>query len=180
MELKKLEKKEVTLNTKQELELVNVINKLGLKEQLKAIMFGNGEIGAAKKAYLVKEEQYRTLVIDLVENKMDYEEYEHLEQEEKNQILNEVLTDDAIKMGNELNKMENELAELNKQEAFDLFYTAIIERLYSNQDVVFKALAEIYEVKPKEIANQELTVTGLMIKKIMECKEIESFMKVFL
>lgn len=180
MELKDLENLEVNINTKQTFEVINVINKLGLKEQVKDAMFGTVEMNSVKKTLLIKEEKYKALIMDLIETKMDYEEYEKLEQDEKNKILNEVLTNDAIKMGNELNQIINELNELAKIGGFDLFYTAIFERLYGNQEVVFKALANIYSVKAKEIEKQDPDVTFLMVKKIWECKQLKNLMKVFL
>lgn len=180
MELKDLENFEVTIDTKQTLEIINAINKLGLKEQVKDLMFGTVEMNSLRKTYLIKEEKYKIIIMNLIENKIDYEKYEELETDEKNLILKEVITDDAIKMGNELNQIENELSELAKIGGFDLFYTAVFERLYGNQEVAFKTLASIYSVKAKEIEKQDPDVTFLMVKKIGECKQLKNLMKVFL
>lgn len=178
--MKDLDNFEVTLNTKQGLELINVINKLGLKDQLKEFALGTGETGKKKRALLIREQQYHQAVLSLVEQRMTKEEFDNLGEAEKNCFLKEILTEDVIKMSNELNKMQEELNELAGADAFDLFYTAVIERLYSNQDVIFKTLASIYYVKVKDLEKQKFVETALMIKKIIESPDIQNFIKVFL
>lgn len=171
---------EVTLNTQQGLELINIINKLGLKEQLKEIALGTGETGKKKRALLIKERQYQQKVLELIEEKLPREEFEKLNEFDKNTLLKDVLTEDVIKMGNELNRMQQEVNEIASLDAFDLFYTAVIERLYGNQDVIFNALSSIYNVKTKDLKKQSFVETGLMIKKIIKSPDIQNFIKVFL
>lgn len=180
MELKEVENKEVSINTKQGLELINVIKKLGIKEEIKGVLFGNGLNTELNEQYLKKQQAYRSLIIDLVEKEMPYEDFEALEKEEQNKILNDVINQEAKEAAKELGDLEKKLAKANEEGAFNLFYTAIIDRLYSNQDVIYTALSSIYGIKVKEIEKQELSSTILMIKKIIQSKDIKTVMKLFL
>lgn len=171
---------EVTLNTQQGLELINVINKLGLKEQLKEIALGTGETGKKQRAYAVKEQQYKQNVLNLIENVMTKEKFDSLKEEEQVKVLENVITEDVQAMKKELDKMASEINITAENEGFDLFYTAVIERLYGNQDVIFNALSSIYNVKTKDLKKQSFVETGLMIKKVITCNDIKNIMNVFL
>ncbi|MBW4873568.1 MAG: hypothetical protein KZY55_05845, partial [Paeniclostridium sp.] len=168
------------LNTMQGLELINVINKLGLKDKLKDLVLGQGESGDKKIEYMKLQNEYMHKVIELIETKMPKKEYDELPEAEQTKILNEVMTDEIAEMGARLNVIASEVNTMAANEGFDLFYTAVIERFYGNKDVIFKALSSIFNVKTKELEKQELAATALMIKKIMESPDIQAFMKVFL
>lgn len=180
MDIEKLKETEVHLNTMQGLELINVINKLGLKDRLKTLVLGQGESGNKKINYMKLQNEYMHKVIELIETKMPKVKYDELPQEEQSEILNEIMTDEVAEMGNRLNVILSEVNSLAANEGFDLFYTAIIERFYGNKDVILKSLASIYDIKVKELEKQNLAATGLMIKKIIKSPDIQEFIKVFL
>lgn len=180
MNIEKIKETEVHLNTMQGLELINVINKLGLKDKLKTLVLGQGESGDKKIAYMKLQNEYMNKVIELIETKMSKKEYDELSVDEQTKVLNEVMTDEIAEMGNKLNIMADEVNTMAANEGFDLFYTAIIERFYANKDVILKALSTVYDVKVKELEKQNLAATGLMIKKIIESPDIQEFIKVFL
>ncbi|MDU1053442.1 hypothetical protein [Clostridium baratii] len=180
MDIKNIEEIEIHLNTMQGLELINVINKLGLKEKLKTLVLGQGESGDKKIAYMKMQNEYMNKVIELIETKMSKKEYDELSLDEQTKVLNEVMTDEVAEMGNKLNIMADEVNTIAANEGFDLFYTAIIEKFYGNKDIILKALSSIYDVKVKELEKQNLVATGLMIKKIINSPDIQEFIKVFL
>lgn len=180
MDIQKLKEVDVHLNTMQGLELINVINKLGLKEKLKTLVLGQGESGEKKIAYMKMQNEYMHKVVELIETKMPKSEYDELSLDEQTKVLNDVMTDEVAEMGTRLNVIASEVNTMAANEGFDLFYTAVIERFYSNKDVILKALASIYDIKVKELEKQNLAVTGLMIKKIIESPDIHEFIKVFL
>ncbi|MCR6516328.1 hypothetical protein M4I33_15805 [Clostridium sp. LY3-2] len=180
MKLEEVKEKEVHLNTLQGLELINVINKLGLKDKLKGLVLGQGESGEKKLAYMKLQNDYMNKVIELIETKIPKKEYDELTLEEQTKVLESVMTDEVSEMGAKINILSEEVNNLAANEGFELFYTAVIERFYSNKEIIFKFLSSIFDVKPKELEKQGIASTGVMIKKVMECNDIKEFIEVFL
>ncbi|MGL6187065.1 MAG: hypothetical protein ACRC1T_16970 [Clostridium chrysemydis] len=180
MKIEDLKEMEVHLNTLQSLELINVINKLGLKDKIKDLVLGQGVAGEKKLAYIKLQNDYMNKVVELIETQIPKKEYDELLLEEQTKVLESVMTEEVAEMGAKLNKLAEEVNTISANEGFDLFYTAVIERFYSNKEIILKALSSIYEIKVKDLEKQSIANTALMIKKIMESPDIQAFIEVFL
>ncbi|OPX48499.1 hypothetical protein [Clostridium thermobutyricum] len=171
---------ELKINTEKGLEIINVINKLGLKEKVKDVVIGDEIVRNKKIAVQIKENQYHENVLKLIEKKMTKSEYDSLSTEEQEMFLKENLTKDLIKQGNELNNTKLELSNYIQEYGFDLIYTAIIERFYGNKDLIYKTLASLFNTDIEIIKNQSLNETIKMIKELLECQDLKEVINIFM
>lgn len=171
---------ELKINTEKGLEIINVINKLGLKEKVKDVVIGDEIVRNKKIAVQIKENQYHENVLKLIEKKMTKSEYDSLSPEEQEIFLKENLTKDLIKQGNELNNTKLELSNYIQEYGFDLIYTAIIERFYGNKDLIYKTLASLFNTDIEIIKNQSLNETIKMIKELLECQDLKEVINIFM
>lgn len=171
---------ELKINTEKGLEIINVINKLGLKEKVKDVVIGDEIVRNKKIAVQIKENQYHENVLKLIEKKMTKSEYDSLSPEEQEIFLKENLTKDLIKQGNELNNTKLELSNYIQEYGFDLIYTAIIERFYANKDLIYKTLASLFNTDIEIIKKQSLNETIKMIKELLECQDLKEVINIFM
>ncbi|MGL4848509.1 MAG: hypothetical protein ACRC28_06215 [Clostridium sp.] len=170
----------MNLKTTDLFEILQVINRLGLKEELKGLALGQGVNFEKKRVFAIKQKEYFDKVVKAIETKMPYKEYEGLSLEEQDKMLVEVANKALIKEGKEIEKLTLEINQLSIDEIFDLIYIAVIERFHSNQDVIFRALSKIFKVDIDEIREQAPIKTLKMIKELINSKDLRESIEVFM
>lgn len=171
---------ELKINTEKGLEIINVINKLGLKEKVKDVVIGDEIVRNKRMAVQIKENQYHENVLKLIEKKMTKSEYDSLSPKDQEIFLKENLTKDLIKQGNELNNTKLELSNYIQEYGFDLIYTAIIERFYGNKDLIYKTLASLFNTDIEIIKKQSINETIKMIKELLKCQDLKEVINIFM
>lgn len=180
MNIEKLNEFELEITTKKGIELINLINKLGIKNEVLAL-FGGGsnEKKDLMMAYSKKQVEWQESLKEDIESKMSMYEYEEKDQKEQAKIIEDVISLKTKNLNIELNILEDKVQSMSLDNTLNLVYTAIIERYYPNAKVIEKTLASLFNVKVEEIQNQKINVTFAMLKKILDSEDFQACLKAF-
>lgn len=159
---------ELIITTAEAFDVIKIVNKLNLKDEIfKAIeMFTSMN---AKKDN--KSEELRKLIID----KIGYEEYISLLDQDKVKVTEEVINEN-IQFKNEMIELNNKVNSELVKVGMDLLYSFITKMPLAEKEV-YKCLAKIYGKKEKEIETQELDILVEQIKGIAQSKTVQGFFK---
>ena len=163
-----IENNEVKITTSEAMEVLRIIKKLGLKENISNAIETLIEFNNRKES---KFTELRRLII----KEVGLEEYKNLFEDEKKEITekifieNEDFKEEFEKVNIECNR---EISKLGTNILYD-FITA----LPNAEKEVYKLLAKIYGKKVAEIESQELDETIEQIKKIAQSKTVMDFFK---
>lgn len=148
------------INTQQGFKIIRILNKLNIKDYIADAITKIASIESRKdNIYL----NLNTLAEK--ENK----DYTNLEQEEKEKIINKILTEnkDIAK------ELENITEQENKQ-TINLVML-IVENLENAETDIYKLLAELNNTTEKEIRKQDISTTIQQIKEIIKSESFVSF-----
>ena len=160
-----IENNEVKITTSEAMEVLRIIKKLGLKEDISNAIETLMELNNRKES---KFTELRRLIIKEV-----LEEYNILSEDEKKEITekifieNEDFKEEFEKVNIECNR---EMSKLGTNILYD-FITA----LPNAEKEVYKCLSKIYSKKVAEIESQELDETIKQIRKIAQSKTVMDF-----
>lgn len=181
MNIEELDKYELSITTKKGIELLNLINKLGVKNEVLAL-FGGGSDDKRNlmMAYSKKQIEFQeSLKLD-IETKMSIDEYEEIKDaNEKAKIIEKVMSLKTRELNIELKALEDKVQSMSLDNTLNLVYTAIIERYYPNATIIEKTLANLFDVKVKEIQEQKINVTFAMLSKILKSEDFQACLKAF-
>nr|DAY82958.1 MAG TPA: hypothetical protein [Caudoviricetes sp.] len=161
-----IENNEVKITTSEAMEVLRIIKKLGLKEDISNAIEILTALNNRKES---KFTELRRLII----KEVGLEEYKNLTEDEKKEmtekifIENEDFKEEFEKVNIECNR---EMSKLGTNILYD-FITA----LPNSEKEVYKCLAKIYGKTAKEIESQELDETIEQIKKIAQSKTVMVF-----
>lgn len=178
MILEEIEKYDVRINGRQAGEIFKLISKLGIKEDLKKLFFGNEELRGLQREFALKDKEMGEKVQEIILNKMTNAEFKKLSKDEKTKFLNENSTGELLNLQREVRELDLKIKDLSSDGGFDLFST-IIERYPSNQDLFYKVLGDIFNMKEETVAEQSFTIIVAMIKKVLSSQDIKGIMQVF-
>lgn len=163
-----IEHNEVIITTSEAMEVLRIIKKLGLKEDISNAIEKLTALNNRKES---KFTELRRLII----KEVGLEEYKNLTEDEKKEmtekifIENEDFKEEFEKVNIECNR---EMSKLGTNILYD-FITA----LPNAEKEVYKCLAKIYGKAVKEIESQQLDETIEQIKKIVQSKTVMVFFK---
>ncbi|MBO3392501.1 hypothetical protein CYK72_16040 [Clostridium perfringens] len=181
MKIEDIQNYDLHITTKQGAEVINLINKIGIKDQVLDFL-GGGEDKEKSKLmiqYSKKQSEYLTSFGIDTEDIVCSEEYKQMNEEEQIEILNKNMSEKTLILKKETKELEEKVQAYGMKSVFNLVYTALIERYYSNANLIEKTLSTLFEVKVKEIQEQPLQNTFAMIKKLIECKDLKACINVF-
>lgn len=178
MILEEVQNYNVKINGRQAGEIFKLISKLGIKEELKRLFFGSEEFKALQREFTLKDKEMGELVQEIILKKMTNAEFKKLSKDDKTRFLNENSTDELIKLQKEVRELDLKIKDMGSDGAFDLF-SMIIERYPTNQDLFYKVLGDLFNMKEETVAEQPFTIIVAMIKKVMACPDIKGIMQVF-
>ncbi|EGT3616444.1 hypothetical protein FHH43_09415 [Clostridium perfringens] len=168
------------INTKQGREVINLINKLGIKKEVLAIFGGDDE---EKQNLMIelsrKQLEFRDMVQDDISKEMTIEEYEALSLDEQSKVLERNMSNEAKILNLELQKLQDKINGYALNKIMDLAYTALIDRYYGNADLIEKTLSTLFDIKVKEIQDQPLSVTYAMFSKLVFCEDFQACLRAF-
>lgn len=181
MKIEDIQKFDLHITTKQGAEIINLINKIGIKEQVLDFL-GAGEDKEKAKLMLklaTKQTEFQASLSKDIESKISLEEYEEMDKEEQVKIVKETMSEKSKSLNKEFKELEKEVQSYGMKSVMNLAYTALIERYYSNSDLIEKTLATLFKLKVKEVQEQPLPSTFAMIKKLIESEDLKACINVF-
>ncbi|EPB8152530.1 hypothetical protein G6Z15_13955 [Clostridium perfringens] len=181
MKIEDIQNFDLHITTKQGAEIINLINKLGIKDQVLDIL-GGGEDKEKTKLMMKlanKQNEFKKSLSKDIESKVSLEEYEEMEQEEQVKIVEETMSEKSKSLNKEINDLEREIQSYGMKSVLNLAYTTLIERYYPNSDLIEKTLANLFKLKVKEVQEQPLPSTFAMIKKLIESEDLKACINVF-
>ncbi|PWX16748.1 hypothetical protein CYK65_15185 [Clostridium perfringens] len=98
MKIEDIQNFDLHITTKQGAEIINLINKLGIKDQVLDIL-GGGEDKEKSKLMIQlskKQIEFKASLSKDIESKISLEEYEEMEQEEKVNLVEEVASEKTL------------------------------------------------------------------------------------
>lgn len=161
-----IENNEVKITTSEAMEVLRIIKKLGLKEDISNAIETLTELNNRKES---KFTELRRLII----KEVGLEEYNNLSEDEKKEITEKIFIENKdFKEEFERVNIEcnREMSKLGTNILYD-FITA----LPNAEKEVYKCLSKIYGKKVSEIESQELDETIEQIKKIAQSKTVVGF-----
>ena len=161
-----IENNEVKITTNEAMEVLRIIKKLGLKEDISNAIETLTELNNRKES---KFTELRRLII----KEVGLEEYNNLSEDEKKEITEKIFIENKdFKEEFERVNIEcnREMSKLGANILYD-FITA----LPNAEKEVYKCLSKIYGKKVSEIELQELDETIDQIKKIAQSKTVMGF-----
>ena len=171
MKIEDIQNFDLHITTKQGAEIINLINKLGIKDQVLDIL-GGGEDKEKTKLMMKlanKQNEFKKSLSKDIESKVSLEEYEEMEQEEQVKIVEETMSEKSKSLNKEINDLEREIQSYGMKSVLNLAYTTLIE----------KTLANLFKLKVKEVQEQPLPSTFAMIKKLIESEDLKACINVF-
>ena len=178
MILEEVQNYNVKINGRQAAGIFKLISKLGIKEDLKKLFFGNEELRGLQREFALKDKEMGEKVQEIILKKMSNAEFKKLSKDDKTIFLNENSTDELIKLQKEARELDLKIKDMGSDGGFDLFST-IIERYPSNQDLFYKVLGDIFNMKEETVAEQSFTIIVAMIKRVISSSDIKGIMQVF-
>ena len=181
MKIEDIQNFDLHITTKQGAEIINLINKLGIKDQVLDIL-GGGEDKEKSKLMIQlskKQIEFKASLSKDIESKISLEEYEEMEQEEKVNLVEEVASEKTLILKKELKELEEKVQAYGMKSVINLAYTSLIERYYPNSDLIEKTLATLFKLKVKEVQEQPLPSTFAMIKKLIKSEDLKACINVF-
>ncbi|WP_338627504.1 hypothetical protein QJR52_06150 [Clostridium baratii] len=178
MNIEEVKKYDLHINGKQAGEIFNLINKIGIKEELKKMFFGDEKIRQLKISYDLKNKEYGEAIQKLILEHMDSKEFKALKKDEQTRFLNKNATEYLLNLQQEVRKLELEINIFSGDTGFDLI-SVVMDRYYSNQDLFYKVLGSLYKMTEEGVAEQSFSVIVAMLKKIMTCDDMRGIMEVF-
>ncbi|MBM7836442.1 hypothetical protein [Clostridium sardiniense] len=160
------EKKQVNLNTKQGFDAMRIVNKLGVKDQILDVI--DIMKNAERKQGLLYQE-----IIGYVTDELGAEKVKEL-REEENGLGVYIL--DQYKKHPEIKDQMDSLDSKKEKEILNVIFTIVIERISQAEKELYKFLANVYNIKPKEIEEQGFDETIHLIYGIITS---ETFQKLF-
>ena len=168
MKIEQVKDFDLHINTKQGREVINLINKLGIKKEVLAIFGGDDE---EKQNLMIelsrKQLEFRDMVQDDISKEMTIEEYEALYLDQQSNVLERNMSNEAKILNLELQKLQDKINGYALNKIMDLAYTALIDRYYGNADLIEKTLSVLFDIKVKEIQDQPLTEVGCNLTAIL-------------
>ena len=117
----------------EQVEVINLINKLGIKKEVLAIFGGDDE---EKQNLMIelsrKQLEFRDMVQDDISKEMTIEEYEALSLDQQSNVLERNMSNEAKILNLELQKLQDKINGYALYKIMDLAYTALIDRYYGN------------------------------------------------
>ncbi|MDM0552404.1 hypothetical protein QTG94_14540 [Clostridium perfringens] len=178
MNIEEIKNYDLHINGKQAGEIFNLINKIGIKEELKKMFFGDEKLRQLKLNYDLKNKELGEGVEKIILEHMDTKEFKSLNKDDKTRFINENATEELLKLQQEVRKLELEIHSFSGNTSFDLL-SVIMDRYYSNQELFYKVLGSLYKMTPEGIAEQSFSVIVAMLKRIMTSDDIKGIVQVF-
>lgn len=178
MKIEDIENFDLHINGRQAGEIFNLINKIGIKEELRNMLFGSEKVKELQIKSTLKNKELGEEVEKIILEHMDTKEFKTLKKDDQTRFLNKYATEKILKIQQEERELKLELKNCSSDSSFDLI-ALIIERYYANQDIFYKTLASLYDITEDEVSEQSFTILVAMIKKITTCDDIKGIMKVF-
>lgn len=150
----------MNINTKQGMQLVRVIKKMGIQDEL------TNTISEVFENQQKEENTYKKLSNLIV---LEYPNFHELDDEERKKISKEFLSKNE-ELSKEIAKVQNSNAKLGINVIFKL-----VEAIPNAEKEVYKVLSEIYDKDIKEIETQSLEETIEQIKGILQCDSFKYF-----
>ena len=156
-----IENNEVKITTSEAMEVLRIIKKLGLKEDISNAIEILTALNNRKES---KFTELRRLII----KEVGLEEYKNLTEDEMKEMTEKIFIE------NEDFKEEFEKVNIEFKLGTNILYD-FITALPNSEKEVYKCLAKIYGKTAKEIESQELDETIEQIKKIAQSKTVMVF-----
>lgn len=163
-----IENNEVKITTGEGMEVLRIVSKLGLKE----------DISNAIETYITLNNRKESKFTDLrrlIINEVSLEEYNNLSEDEKKEITEKIFIENKD-FKEEFEKVNIECNREIGKIGVDIMYD-FITRLPQAEKEVYKCLAKIYGKTSKEIESQQLDETIKQIKKVAQSKTVMGFFK---
>ena len=178
MNIEEINNYDLHINGKQAGEIFNLINKIGIKEELKKMFFGDEKLRQIKLSYDLKNKELGEIVEKIILEHMDTKEFKSLNKDDKTRFINKNATEELLNLQKDVRKLELEINSFSGDTGFDLI-SVIMDRYYSNQELFYKVLGSLYKMTPEGIAEQSFTVIVAMLKRIITCEDMRGIMEVF-
>lgn len=161
-----IENNEVKIITSEVMEVLRIIDKLGMKNNISEAIETSITLNNKKENKLV---ELRRLII----NEVGLEEYNQLSEDKKKNITEKILFENK-EFKEEFEKVNIECNKGLNKVGVDIIYD-FVTRLPQAEKEVYKCLAKIYDKTPKEIEEQELGETIEQIKRIAQSPTVMGF-----
>lgn len=163
-----IENNEVKITLGEGMEVLKIVNKLGLKDDIYNAIETSITLNNRKES---KFTDLRRLII----NEVGLEEYKNLSEGEKKEITEKIFIENKD-FKEEFEKVNIECNRELAKVGFNVMYD-LMTRLPQAEKEVYKCLAKIYGKTAKEIELQELDETIEQIKKIGQSKTVMGLFK---
>lgn len=163
------ENNEIIITTAEGVQILNVINKLQMKEDLGDAIAKFTSIEASKTKVFTR---LRELMID----KMGLEEYNSLISDEERSKASEIVLEENREFKKEFNETMIKANMESTKLGMELTYT-FASKIPNAEKIVYKCLAKIVGKTEKEIENQGLDETINIITAIAKSKTVLGFMQ---
>lgn len=163
-----IENNEVKITTSEAMEVLRIVNKLGLKDDIYNAIETQITLDSRKES---KFTELRRLII----NEVGLEEYKNLSEDEKKEITEKIFIENKD-FKEEFERVNIECNREMGKIGFDVMYD-FMTRLPQAEKEVYKCLAKIYGKTAKEIELQELDETIEQIKMVGQSKTVMGLFK---
>lgn len=153
---------ELIISTKQGMELIRIINKLGIKEDL---VEGIKKIASNSKAKELCMAELRKKIID------KYNDFFEMSADKKNEVTNLILSENIV-----LAKKLSDIEEIETEQGTSMVFN-IITKIPQAEKEVYKLLADIFNLKESQVSKQDLDITFDQIMQIGKSKTFINFFK---
>lgn len=157
-----MEKGDFTINTKQGLEVMRIINKLGVKEDILSAINDMSKIK-------IKQQGVYQKITGNIEKELGPQEFEKVREEEKIGIYIIKEYEKHPELKERMDNFENE----GQKIMLNIIYTVLIERMGEIEKDLYKLLGEVYNLKPKDIEVQDFDKTIEQVYKIVTCNTMQ-------
>lgn len=161
------ENKEIIINTAEGFEIIRLVNKMGIKQNLINM------VNKATEVEQLRQENLKKLQKLIIEEVGGLEEYSNLLEEDKTKITNGLLIKHE-EISNELVRIESDL----NSSAIDLFYE-FISKISVAEKEFYKILGKIINRSPKDLEIQELNETIEELREIIKCETFKKLVYFF-
>ncbi len=163
-----IENNEVKITTREGMDVLRIVNKLGLKE----------DISNAIETYITLNNRKESKFTDLrrlIIKEVGLEEYNNLSEDKKKEITEKIFIENKD-FKEEFEKVNIECNREMGKIGVDIMYD-FMTRLPQAEKEVYKCLAGIYGKTAKEIESQELDETIEQIKNVGQSKTVMGLLK---
>lgn len=161
-----IENNEVIITTSEAMEVLRIIKKLGLKDDISNAIETVTSLNNRKES---KFTDLRRLII----NEVGLEEYNNLSEDEKKEVTEKIFIENK-EFKEEFERVNIECNREMSKLGANILYDFVMA-LPNAEKEVYKCLAKIYGKTDKEIESQELYETIEQIKKIAQSKTVMGF-----